>query len=306
MRRGRVGESLRPIGIARQMMVTDAMGAMSGGQRDHALVQLTRDEREPRRQFLFLLGGRDGPAPQIVGREWRLALPGAVGLPPDARRRHVFGIGSDGKLPLAPHPRPILVELPPAFAVDGVHGSPDRREACSLTTEATSPESCMTSIAPLFRTTPRAGDAAAVEEIVRATGVFSVAEIAIARELVEENLAKGHDASGYHFLFADGPDGLDGYTCFGPIPGTDRRYELYWIAVRKTAQRSKLAARLLRASEDDACKLGGVMMIAETSTRADYIPAYKFYQAQGYALLAEIPDWHADGDGLAIFGKRLR
>ena len=167
----------------------------------------------------------------------------------------------------------------------------------------------MTSIAPqeLFRTTPRAGDAAAVEAIVRATGVFSAAEIAIARELVEENLGKGPDASGYHFLFADGPDGgLDGYTCFGPVPATDRRYELYWIAVRKTAQRAKLAARLLHASEDGVQKLGGVMMIAETSTRADYIPAYKFYQAQGYALLAEIPDWHADGDGLAIFGKRLR
>jgi ribosomal protein S18 acetylase RimI-like enzyme len=165
----------------------------------------------------------------------------------------------------------------------------------------------MTSIAPqeLFRTTPRAGDAAAVEEIVRATGVFSPDEIIIARELVEESLARGPLASGYYFLFADGPEGLDGYTCFGPIPGTDHRCELYWIAVRKAAQRSKLAARLLRASEEGVRKLGGVMMIAETSTRADYIPAYKFYYAQGYALLAEVPDWHADGDGLAIFGKRL-
>jgi hypothetical protein len=33
--------------------------------------------------------------------------------------------------------------------------------------------------------------------------------------------------------------------------------------------------------------------------------ARRFYFAQGYALLAEIPDWHDDGDGLAIFGKRL-
>jgi prepilin-type processing-associated H-X9-DG protein len=136
--------------------------------------------------------------------------------------------------------------------------------------------------------------------------VFSEVEVGIARELVEENLAKGPHSSGYHFLFADGPEGLDGYTCFGPIPATDRRYELYWIAIRKAVRRTKLAARLLQASEDAVRALDGIMMIAETSTRADYVPAQKFYLAQGYVLLADIPDWHADGDGLAIFGKRLR
>jgi ribosomal protein S18 acetylase RimI-like enzyme len=168
------------------------------------------------------------------------------------------------------------------------------------------PVQSMASISQVqFRTSVTSGDAAAVEAIVRAAGVFSEAEIAIARELVEDNLARGSIASGYHFLFADGADGLDGYTAFGPIPGTDRRYELYWISVRKEAQRAKLAARLLKASEDEVQNMGGVMMIAETSTRPDYAPANEFYRAQGYTLLADIPDWHADGDGLAIFGKRL-
>ncbi len=156
-----------------------------------------------------------------------------------------------------------------------------------------------------FRFETKPDDAGAVDALVRASGVFSEAEIAVARELVEDNLARGSAASGYHFVFADGKDGLDGYTCFGPIPATDRRYELYWIAVGKTAQRTGLAARLLKASEERARAMGGVMMAAETSTRPDYAAAYKFYRAQGYALLAEIPDWHADGDGLAIFGKRL-
>jgi ribosomal protein S18 acetylase RimI-like enzyme len=156
-----------------------------------------------------------------------------------------------------------------------------------------------------YRTEPRPEDAPAVEELVRAAGVFSPAEIVIARELVDEALAKGTAQSGYHFIFADGPEGLDGYTCFGLIPATERRYELFWIAVRKAVRRTKLAARLLKLSEERVREMGGVMMIAETSTRADYAGAVKFYQAQGYALLAEIADWHADGDGLAIFGKRL-
>jgi len=156
-----------------------------------------------------------------------------------------------------------------------------------------------------FRTEPRPEDVASVEALVRASGVFSEAEIQIARELIEETLARGNVVTGYHFLFADGASSLDGYTCFGPIPATAARFELYWIAVRKSARRSGLARRLLRASEASVRAMGGVMMIAETSTRADYADAYKFYRAEGYSLLAEIADWHADGDGLAIFGKRL-
>jgi GNAT superfamily N-acetyltransferase len=156
-----------------------------------------------------------------------------------------------------------------------------------------------------FRNAPRAADIAAVERLVRGTRVFSQAEIAIARELVEENLAKGADASGYHFLFADGRDGVEGYACFGPIAGTVRRWELYWIAVDPSQHRTGLGRRLQKASEDAVRALGGVYLIAETSTRQDYAPARGFYLAQGYRLLAEVPDWHDDGDGLAIFGKRL-
>src|SRR5579863_6546922 len=82
-----------------------------------------------------------------------------------------------------------------------------------------------------FRTKTRHADMDDVQRLVRTTGVFSKSEIAIARELVEENLGKGDEASGYFFLIADGANGIDGYTCFGPIAGTEGRYELYWIAV---------------------------------------------------------------------------
>jgi GNAT superfamily N-acetyltransferase len=157
----------------------------------------------------------------------------------------------------------------------------------------------------MFRDRPRAVDVAEVDRLVRLAGVFNDGEVAIARELIEESLAKGAEASGYHFLFADGSNGVDGYTCFGPIAGTAGRWELYWIAVDPHAHRSGLGKRLQAASEEAVRALGGVMMIAETSTRPDYSPARGFYLAQGYRLLAEIPDWHDDGDGLAIFGKRL-
>ncbi len=159
--------------------------------------------------------------------------------------------------------------------------------------------------APGFRRLLRAEDADAVECLVRAAGVFNDAEIAIARELVEEALAKGEKASGYSFLFADGSDGLDGYTCYGPIPGAVRRMELYWIAAHPRVQHTGLAQRLQRASEAAARAEGAVRMTVETSTRVDYTAARRFYLGQGYTLLAEIPDWHDDGDGMAIYGKLL-
>ena len=68
--------------------------------------------------------------------------------------------------------------------------------------------------AAAFREIPRPQDAAAVREMVAATGFFSDEEADIAKELVDERLAKGED-SGYFFVFADSADGgLDGYACY--------------------------------------------------------------------------------------------
>jgi len=156
-----------------------------------------------------------------------------------------------------------------------------------------------------FRTQVQPGDAAAIERLVRGTGVFSEAETRIARELVEENLARGDDGSGYRFVIADGTDSIDGYACFGEIPATDRRYELYWIAVRRESRRTRLGQQLMKAAEDAVRALDGAYLFAETSTTANYEPARKLYLAQGYERVASIADWHADGDGLEIYGKRL-
>jgi ribosomal protein S18 acetylase RimI-like enzyme len=156
-----------------------------------------------------------------------------------------------------------------------------------------------------FRTIARREDAIAVERLVRLCGIFNPAEVAIARELVEENLAKGEQASGYYFLFADGAGGIDGYSCYGPVPGTKGRFEIYWIAVSPTARRAGLGRRLEEATAAKVRAMGGVYLIAETSTLPAYAAARGFYLARGFKAIAEVPDWHDDGDGLAIFGKRL-
>ena len=160
-------------------------------------------------------------------------------------------------------------------------------------------------VGPTLRTSLRPADVDAIGALVRLTGVFSEAEIETARELVEQNLVEGAEGSGYHFLIADGVNAIDGYTCFGPIPGTDRRFDLYWIAVHPQSQKAKLGRHLLAATEREVLSLGGTMLFAETSTRGDYAPAHRFYGGCGFTRVAEVPDYYADGDGLALYGKRL-
>ena len=90
-----------------------------------------------------------------------------------------------------------------------------------------------------------------IREIVVATGVFRDEEVAVAIELFDSVFVPqgGADSahpgftqnapasSDYFFLGAFTPeDELAGFACYGPTPGTDRTYDLYWIAVHPAAQ----------------------------------------------------------------------
>ena len=97
-----------------------------------------------------------------------------------------------------------------------------------------------------FRSDLRESDIAAVRALVTTTGVFSGIEVGWAGEIIEAAL-KNPASAGYFALMADGPAGLEGYACYGPIEGTDNRFDLYWIAVSPTAQGKGLGRRLLAA-----------------------------------------------------------
>jgi len=62
---------------------------------------------------------------------------------------------------------------------------------------------------------------------------------------------------------------------------------------------------LLEATEASVRGKGGTHLFAETSVRADYEPAHALYISLGYKAYGTVPDYHADGDGLTIYGKRL-
>jgi GNAT superfamily N-acetyltransferase len=155
-----------------------------------------------------------------------------------------------------------------------------------------------------WRSEPSEQDIEAVRGLVAGTGRFTGTEVDIAAELVEDRVRRGA-ASDYRFILADRGERLAGYTCFGPIAGTEGRYDLYWIAVDRLLQRSGLGRDLIERTEAAVGALGGQMIYVETSTLAAYIPTRAFYVKNGYTRAATLPDFYRPGDGKAIFVKRV-
>lgn len=154
-----------------------------------------------------------------------------------------------------------------------------------------------------LRTSPQASDRDAVRRLVSATGVFSEVEVGWAVEIVEAALARAD--TGYHFLFADCANGLDGFTIFGPIDGTQNRFDLYWIAVAPWAQGRGLGRTLLAQTMTAARKLDATHMFIDTSTRADYAAARALYERLGFLPMGTLVDFYSDGDSKALFGCKL-
>jgi len=148
-------------------------------------------------------------------------------------------------------------------------------------------------------------DRDSVRRIVVETGFFNEEEILIAVELVDAHLAHGKE-SGYHFLFCEDEEGrVLGYTCYGPITGTQSSFDLYWIAVDPGFQGRGIGRDLLLRTEEVILSMGGSRVYIETSSRDLYKPTQKFYFQAGYVNEALLEDFYAPGDGKIIYVKAL-
>ena len=138
-----------------------------------------------------------------------------------------------------------------------------------------------------------------LEEIVRATGVFSTEEIGVAVQLFDSA------APDYEFIGAFDGDELIGYVCFGATPSTDRTYDLYWIAVHPDSQGAGAGAALMSEVERLLWDRRARLVIVETSSRDDYAPTRRFYHKRGYQETARLRDFYAPGDDRVVLTKRV-
>ena len=140
-------------------------------------------------------------------------------------------------------------------------------------------------------------------EILEATGAFAPAEIDVALELFDEGMRTAESYELIGVFTAEGA--LEGYACWGPTPGTDRGYDLYWIAVHPRAQGGGYGGALMRAVEELLRQRGARLLVAETSSRASYAGTRDFYVRGGYMGRARVRGFYAVNDDRVIFSKLL-
>lgn len=155
-----------------------------------------------------------------------------------------------------------------------------------------------------LRHTIRESDREAIRGMVQRTGFFSAEETAIAVELVDEALRDG-PGSGYEFLIAEGSEGLLGYACMGPIPGTNGSADLYWLVVDPAAQGQGIGQRIMAAAEEHLRSRGVRKLFVDTSGKPQYFPTIRFYERCGFVQEARLEDFFGIGDPKIIFSKRL-
>ena len=147
-------------------------------------------------------------------------------------------------------------------------------------------------------------DTDALVALTEGTGFFKPFELDTLREVLDDYHAGAGDEGHRAFAWDEGGRVL-GYVYFAPAVMTDRSWYLYWIAVEKGQQGRGLGGKLLAFVEAEIRKADGRLLLIETSTTPHYDPTRRFYRKYGYALAATIADYYADGDGMAVFLKRI-
>lgn len=144
-----------------------------------------------------------------------------------------------------------------------------------------------------------------IEEIICSSGCFSEAEIKIAIELADEHINKKEE-SGYSFILAESLGNVLGYICFGHIAGTDKRFDIYWIAILDNFRNLGIGKKLLQEAEKKIISTNGQRVYIETSSRNTYQVAREFYKKNGYKREAIVTDFYSDGDHKIIYSKRIK
>ena len=146
-----------------------------------------------------------------------------------------------------------------------------------------------------------AEDRPAVAEALVASAAFSAEEVRVALDMVDAGLG------GDYLLPAVEADGaVRAYACIGQAALTAASWYVYWLCVHPAWQRRGFGRALNARIEELVRAAGGERLVVETSSRADYARARRFYELSGYALAGRIAAFYNAGDDCVIYCKVLR
>jgi ribosomal protein S18 acetylase RimI-like enzyme len=144
-------------------------------------------------------------------------------------------------------------------------------------------------------------DRAQLIDIIKQQVNFLQCEIDIATEVID---ATFNPADDYQALAAvDKEQHVLGFISFGPIPLTENRFDIYWIAVDPAKGRHGIGTLLLREMEKRLQQAGSGHIYVETSSTKGYTPAQLFYEKNNYQLISQLKDFYRNGDDRMIFRK---
>jgi ribosomal protein S18 acetylase RimI-like enzyme len=151
----------------------------------------------------------------------------------------------------------------------------------------------------------QAQDKPRVLEIIRATGMFTPAEVEVAEELIDIYLGSP-DQRDYRIVVieSEGKETV-GYMTWGPTPLTEGAYDIYWMAVSPGQQGRGRGTDLVRWLEDELRRRDGRMILIETSSQPRYAATRRFYVNLDYKEVARVPDFYKPGDDRVIYAKAL-
>jgi GNAT superfamily N-acetyltransferase len=145
-----------------------------------------------------------------------------------------------------------------------------------------------------------------ISRLLRQGNVFNPEEIQVALEVIDEAL-NGSGKKDYQVFCAfDNNRNLAGFICFGPIPMTERCYDLYWLKVDEASLRKGVGKTLLRFMEELVAGEGARRIYVETSSTALYRSARSLYEKRGYQLVCSMRDFYREGDHKMVFMKEVQ
>lgn len=151
-----------------------------------------------------------------------------------------------------------------------------------------------------------ARDKTPVLGLVRATGFFTDAEVAVAEELIDVTLDRPDQKDYNVVVIEDGAKGVVGYMTWGPTPLAEDAYDIYWMAVAPSEQGKGRGRELVAWLEDEVRRRDGRVVIIETSSQPKYHGTRRFYLDLGYKEVARVPDFYRAGDDRVIYAKYFR
>ncbi|MDR3630897.1 MAG: GNAT family N-acetyltransferase [Desulfocapsaceae bacterium] len=156
----------------------------------------------------------------------------------------------------------------------------------------------MTTIRPLIPV-----DRGHLLRIVRAQTHFLDCEVEVAMEVIDGSLKPDED---YRTLVAVEHSGwISGFISYGPIPLTENRFDLYWIAVDPDSGRQGVGSLLLAAMEEQLGQAGSGHIYIDTSSTEGYARARAFYEKNGYDVVSLLKDFYREGDDRILYLKKF-